>query len=388
MNQQFTRPLKTAIAAMIALEVILCVGECILLSRVPEAGARYGGYVLFVLVAVPLGGFAVYAITWFITAAETREQRLQRVRISELERSIGNLENVAARREEFIGSFAHELKTPLTAIIGYADMLRSKDMNPKSRFTAAGYIFSEGKRLEALSLKLMDIIVAGHQEFERKRYEAGYFLRAIAAVTVPSLSAEDITLDLRWEPGVISVEPDLFKTLVINLVDNARKASPRNSVIELFGKAEEGGYALYVRDHGRGMPKEELSRITEPFYMIDKSRSRAQNGAGLGLALCQRIAELHGTKLEYESEVGKGTTVRVLLKGGAAGGTTKGESGGQQQQTALQQPAAGPQQADQQRTVQQHAAGQQQPADGQRTNGPRTDGQGEPPVEEHPAGLE
>ena len=89
-------------------------------------------------------------------------------------------------------------------------------------------------------------------------------------------------------------------------------------ISELFGKVQDGGYALFVRDHGRGIPQEELSRITEPFYMIDKSRSRAQNGAGLGLALCQRIAELHGTKLEYESVEGEGTTVRILLKGGAA----------------------------------------------------------------------
>ena len=88
--------------------------------------------------------------------------------------------------------------------------------------------------------------------------------------------------------------------------------------MELVGKREENGYAFYVKDYGRGMKKEELSRITEPFYMIDKSRSRAQNGAGLGLALCQRIAELHGTTLEYESEPGKGTTVRVFLPGGEA----------------------------------------------------------------------
>ena len=318
MNPQFTRPLKTGFVAAFALEIILCVGECVLLSKVPEAAGSYGSYIVFLLASVPTGGFLVYAGAWFITAAETKESRLQKVRISELERSIENLEDVASRREEFIGSFAHELKTPLTAIIGYADMLRSKDMNPKSRFTAAGYIFSEGKRLEALSLKLMDIIVAGNQELEIKRFEVGYFIRSIAAVTVPSLSAEGMTLDMRWEPGVIEVEPDLFKTLVINLVDNARKASRKNSVIELYGKVEDGGYALYVRDHGRGMPREELSKITEPFYMIDKSRSRAQNGAGLGLALGARIAELHGTKLEYESEVGKGTTVRILLRGGAA----------------------------------------------------------------------
>ncbi|MCD8001961.1 MAG: HAMP domain-containing histidine kinase [Oscillospiraceae bacterium] len=318
MNLRFTRPLKSFFAAAIVLELALGIGECILLSKVPETAAYYGSYVLFLVLSVLLGGFLVYVVTWFITSAETKEMRLQKVRISELERGMDNLENVASRREEFIASFAHELKTPLTAIIGYADMLRSKDMTPKSRFTAAGYIFSEGKRLEALSLKLMDIIVAGRQEFELKRFEVGYFIRSIAAVTVPSLSEDGITLDMRWEPGVIEVEPDLFKTLLINLVDNARKASRRNSAIELFGKVKDDGYAIYVRDHGRGMPQEELSRITEPFYMIDKSRSRAQNGAGLGLALCQRIAELHATKLEYESEEGKGTTVRILVNGGAA----------------------------------------------------------------------
>ncbi len=318
MNLRFTRPLKSFFAAAIVLELALGIGECILLSKVPETAAYYGSYVLFLVLSVLLGGFLVYVVTWFITSAETKEMRLQKVRISELERGMDNLKNVASRREEFIASFAHELKTPLTAIIGYADMLRSKDMTPKSRFTAAGYIFSEGKRLEALSLKLMDIIVAGRQEFELKRFEVGYFIRSIAAVTVPSLSEDGITLDMRWEPGVIEVEPDLFKTLLINLMDNARKASRRNSAIELFGKVEDDGYAIYVRDHGRGMPQEELSHITEPFYMIDKSRSRAQNGAGLGLALCQHIAELHATKLEYESEEGKGTTVRILVNGGAA----------------------------------------------------------------------
>jgi len=318
LDLKFKRPLKTFFLAVTVIAAVMGVWECVLLRRVPEAAGHYGAYVVTLLLAALGGGFVVCAVTWFITAAETREMRLQRVRISELERSIENLENVAARREEFIGSFAHELKTPLTAIIGYADMLRSKDMSPKTRFTAAGYIFSEGKRLEALSLKLMDIIVAGNQSFEPKKYDAGYFIRSVAAVTVPSLSSEGMTLDMRWEPGEIMIEPDLFKTLMINLVDNARKASRKGSVIELYGKAEDGGYALYVRDHGRGIPKEELSRITEPFYMIDKSRSRAQNGAGLGLALGARIAELHGTKLEYESEPGKGTTVRILLKGGAA----------------------------------------------------------------------
>lgn len=310
-----TKTLKTFFSAAIVLMCVICAGECLVIRNNPAVVQSYGIYILFLLLASAIGAFGLSFAVWYMTEKDTSELRMSRVRIRELEASISNLEDVANRREEFIASFAHELKTPLTAIIGYADMLRSKEMSPKSRFTAAGYIFSEGKRLEALSLKLMDIIVAGKQGFELKVYEVGYFIRSIAAVTVPSLSNDGITLDMRWEPGEIKVEPDLFKTLMINLVDNARKASKKNDTIELYGKAEEGGYALYVRDHGRGMKKEELSKITEPFYMIDKSRSRAQNGAGLGLALCQRIAELHGTVLEYESELGQGTTVRIFLKG-------------------------------------------------------------------------
>jgi len=140
-----------------------------------------------------------------------------------------------------------------------------------------------------------------------------YFIREVAAVTVPSLAADGMTLDMRWEPGEVEIEPDLFKTLMINLIDNARKASRKGQTVELFGKREEGGYAFYVRDHGRGMKKEDLSRITEPFYMIDKSRSRAQNGAGLGLALCDDICRRHGARLEIRSTYQKGTTIIIHM---------------------------------------------------------------------------
>jgi signal transduction histidine kinase len=140
-----------------------------------------------------------------------------RLRVTELEQALHHLEDAANRREEFIASFAHELKTPLTAIIGYADMLRSKDMAPKPRFTAAGYIFSEGKRLEAMSLKLLDIIVAGKQNFEMRRFDAGYFIRSVAAVTVPSLSADGLTLNMRWENADVELEPDFSRPCLSTL---------------------------------------------------------------------------------------------------------------------------------------------------------------------------
>ena len=308
--------LKIFSPALLVLSLCICLGECILLRTVPGAEAHYGAYVAFLCLAAPGGAALIAAFGCALSRGGERRRDYDRHRVTELEHELESLREEADRREQFIASFAHELKTPLTAIIGYADMLRSKDMAPKPRFTAAGYIFSEGKRLEALSLKLMDIIVVGKQNFAKKKYDAGYLIREVAAVTVPSVTNDGMELNIRCEPGEVEIEPDLFKTLLINLVDNARKAGSRGQTVELYGKNEEGGFAFYVRDRGRGMKQEDIARITEAFYMIDKSRSRAQNGAGLGLALCSKIAELHGTKLEYTSEVGKGTTVRVFLKGG------------------------------------------------------------------------
>lgn len=311
-------PVKLLLLTTGVIAALTGIGACIVFASGAAGGADYGKYIVFLLCASLGGGFLVFVLSYVWSQRERTQALADKRRMTAMEKELQNLEDAAERREQFIGAFAHELKTPLTAIIGYADMLRSKDMAPKPRFTAAGYIFSEGKRLEALSLKLMDIIVAGKQNFDKRRYDAGYFIREVAAVAAPSLSADGLVLDIRSEPGEVMVEPDLFKTLLINLVDNARKASHKEQHVELYGKKEPGGYAFYVKDYGRGMKKEELGRITEPFYMIDKSRSRAQNGAGLGLALCQRIAELHGTALEYESEPGKGTTVRVFLPGGDA----------------------------------------------------------------------
>ena len=305
-------PAGVFLAAACVIAVIICAFGCFWASRGVFAFWPYAA----VLLCASIGGGLVVALSASHSyGALAREARDARRHSAELTGEMKNLAETAERREEFIASFAHELKTPLTAIIGYADMLRSREMTPKNRFTAAGYIFSEGKRLESLSLKLMEIIVSGKQGIERRRFDAPYFIREVAAVTVPSLANDGMTLDMRWEQGEVWIEPDLFKTLMINLIDNARKASRRGQTIEFFGKRTENGYAFYVQDPGRGLKKEDLSRITEPFYMIDKSRSRAQNGAGLGLALCQRIAELHGTQLEFESEPGKGTTVRVELEG-------------------------------------------------------------------------
>ena len=105
-----------------------------------------------------------------------------------------------------------------------------------------------------------------------------------------------------------------MKTVLLNLLDNGRKAIEWEGTLYLLGRREEDGFGLYVRDTGKGIPKEELSRITEAFYMVDKSRARQQGGAGLGLSICQEIVKRHGGTMTFKSIPGKGTMVRIFLE--------------------------------------------------------------------------
>ena len=234
-----------------------------------------------------------------------------------IEEQMEELARAAQRQKDFTGSFAHEIKTPLTSIIGYADLLLSRPLSPEQVRDSAGYIFREGKRLEALSGKLMELIVLDRQDFPKRPVSMRAFLEQMGSVMRPALEQADIRLTVEAEEAPVFVEPDLLTMAGLNLLDNARKATPSGGRISLIGEAREDGYLIQVTDTGKGIPAEELSRITEPFYMVDKSRARAQGGAGLGLALCRRIVELHGGTLEFESILGQGTTARVYLKGGS-----------------------------------------------------------------------
>ncbi len=230
-----------------------------------------------------------------------------------LERQFQELEDAARRQEDFIGSFAHELKTPLTSMIGYADMLRTCEVTREEQFDAANYIFREGKRLEALSFKLMDLMVVRNQKLERKPVRIRWMAEDIKGMLQPSLSKLGITLKVIVEDVRLFIEPDLMKTVLLNLLDNGRKAMEGNGLLYLLGRREEGGFALYVRDTGKGIPEDELSRITEAFYMVDKSRARRQGGAGLGLSICAEIVKRHDGAMEFKSIMGKGTVVRIFL---------------------------------------------------------------------------
>lgn len=232
-----------------------------------------------------------------------------------LQENISRLESDMQRQESFMGAFAHELKTPMTSIIGFADLLRQGNLDENTRMMAANYIYSEGHRLERLSFKLLDLILLKKDEPVMKSVWLGTYLNEVEQALSPTLKEKGIRLVCKAEQKRVVFEPDLTKSLLYNLVDNASKAMDRGGIIAVRGSAISGGCQFQVVDNGRGMEPEVLSRITEAFYRVDKARSRSQGGAGLGLALCKQIVELHGGNIRFESEPQKGTRVTVTLYG-------------------------------------------------------------------------
>ena len=233
-----------------------------------------------------------------------------------LEENITELKDSVRRQEEFMGSFAHEMKTPMTSIIGYADLLRSRSLNPTEQMNAANYIFSEGKRLESLSLKLLDMIVLKNSKLELKLTSPSTLISSTVEYLKPIYAEAGIRLQYKCEEGECLMEPDLVKSLLVNLMDNARKALDKGGNIYIMSVMLSDGCEIRVLDNGPGIPPEALAHLTEAFYRVDKSRSRAQGGAGLGLSLCNDIAKLHGGCLKFQSRVGNGTQVTAELHGG------------------------------------------------------------------------
>lgn len=222
---------------------------------------------------------------------------------------IAELNEEVRRRDDFVSAFTHELKTPLTSVIGYADMLRSYELDAEKRRKCADNIYKEGKRLESLSANLLDLLVLKHTDIEMSRISAKAVESDTKSAVLFLLEKYGVTLEIDFEQAMLVAEPSLLKTLIYNLIDNSCKASERGGRVIVRGVCQNGRYAVCVGDFGRGIPEDELAKITEPFYMVDKSRARSMGGAGIGLALCSEIARLHDSELNIKSEVGVGTVI-------------------------------------------------------------------------------
>lgn len=229
------------------------------------------------------------------------------------ENSLREIKAEAEKRERFVANFTHEMKTPMTSIIGYAQLLESYELSEREKQQAAASIFRESKRLESLSLQLLELFVTQNEEIELKTVLLETVVERLKETMRFSAEKYGCILDVALPRVCVLANGPLILSLFYNLIDNAFKACEKGGRVSVRGDMQNGRVRITVSDTGRGIAPEHIKHLTEPFYREDKARSRRLGGAGIGLALCKEIAALHGTELAFSSERGKGTTVTFSL---------------------------------------------------------------------------
>ncbi|MBQ8210563.1 MAG: HAMP domain-containing histidine kinase [Clostridia bacterium] len=230
--------------------------------------------------------------------------------------NVEKIKQEAQKRDTFVADFTHEMKTPMTAIIGYSQMLNSYELDAEETKQAALAINNEAKRLEKLSLQLLNLYVLGNEKTEFDAVSLDSISNQLNS-TLKFLSQKyRVLYSVNFDDSSVVANRELLLSLLYNLADNAFKASDENQTVKIYSKLNSGYVTIYVSDSGNGINKENIGLLTEPFFREDKARSRELGGAGLGLSICNKIAELHGTELYFVSEKGKGTTVSFNLKTG------------------------------------------------------------------------
>lgn len=228
-----------------------------------------------------------------------------------VEEKIADLTETAERQRLFIGGVTHEFKTPLTTLLLHARMLRRANMKDEEKDNSLEHIEMQCEWLERLTQTLLKLITL-EQDIELKETPVDELFERVRQSTQKTLDDRHVSLVLSCDTDTLFINIDLMQSLLVNLVDNASKAYDMDSPPHtIYLSAYD--HVLEVRDSGRGIPQEAISRIFEPFYMVDKSRSKKHGGSGLGLALAKKIADAHGAELEVSSAPREGTTVKVLL---------------------------------------------------------------------------
>ena len=227
---------------------------------------------------------------------------------------ITRLRQLERMRRDFVANVSHELRTPLTAIKGYAETLADGALADKD--SAARFIGVISNHANRLSRLLDDLLDLSHLESDQMQVElASCRLRSIVETSVGSVKTaalqKRIVLNCDIAPDLeVLCDAKLCEQAMINLLDNAIKYTPEEGEV-CIGTQEatkKGRITIFVRDTGIGIPSEDLRRIFERFYRVDKGRSRAMGGTGLGLAIVRHIVEAHGEQIRVESNLGEGTT--------------------------------------------------------------------------------
>ena len=219
------------------------------------------------------------------------------------------LETDAKQKQMLVDNMAHELRTPLTSIHGYAEFLEKAAATEEQRIIAAKYILSESERLQKISEILLDSAYIRENPPQMSSVDISKIIFDVAEKLKAKATVCGVTLAYYGQSLPVYGNETLLSMLFYNLTDNAIKACRDSGIVQLQWDENH----ILIQDNGKGMSPDQLQHITEPFYRTDKSRSRAEGGAGLGLALCQQIIQMHGWQMQFESQVDVGTKITLTF---------------------------------------------------------------------------
>lgn len=234
---------------------------------------------------------------------------------SQIRRDRAELEKTEHIRQEFTSNVSHEMKTPLHAISGYAELIRNGLVADEDVKPFASKIYDESKRMSQLVEDVIDLSKLDSGINEKKVEHADMYRIAENAVeSLESFAANNgVTLELEGESAMLYAVPHQLHSIVYNLCDNAIKYNHAGGKVSIAVHDEAEKVTLRVSDTGIGIPEEYIDRVFERFYRVDKSHSKEVGGTGLGLSIVKHAVAIHNGEIKIDSEVDKGTTITVSI---------------------------------------------------------------------------
>ena len=224
-----------------------------------------------------------------------------------------NILAAARSRQDFTANVSHELKTPLTAISGYAELIENEMVSHEQGIHFAHEIKRNSERLLSLINDIIRLSELDHSEMPRQydNFDLYEFVKDCAESLQVNAQKQGIHFSYRGSSCVIRGNKDMIRELIDNLVQNAIRYNKEGGHVEVFAGVVDGKPQLKVTDDGIVFPNDKQDIVVERFYRVDKSRSKETGGTGLGLAIVKHIVELHDARIYLESEVDKGTEIRI-----------------------------------------------------------------------------
>lgn len=236
--------------------------------------------------------------------------------ITKLSQDLDRLRN---DRNEFLASISHELRTPLTYIKGYADIISRPDPTREEKEEFISIIREETEQLNVLIRNLFELARMDKNNFviHPEKVLLEELIHSLADRIRPTYAEKNITFSVSCPKDTIAyVDSERFQQVLLNILDNARKHSFEGGHVSLEVYETNQDTNVIITDNGEGIPKEDLPKIFDRLYRVEKSRSRKSGGTGLGLAIVKEIIESHGGSMEVRSKLGKGTSVTISLRRG------------------------------------------------------------------------